>query len=366
MFETAELGRKLSKEDFKQREPDIRKRLLDAQFRLDESKTSVVVIIAGMEAAGKGETVNLLVEWLDPRGIEVHAMGEPTEEERERPPWWRYWRRLPRHGKIAVFIDSWYAEAIRRHYRGETDYDRFEHTLRQITEQEAMFAAEGVLLVKFYLHISKKEQKKQLKKLEGDSTTTWRVTESDWEQHKAYKEIEASISDALRITSTGRAPWHVVEAADKRYRHMTMGETLAECMESKLDEPAPPPEPKEPDAKLRAETKKKADGGDDFVGFILSPLGVQPEFQKNGIGSKLIEYGVRHLSNMGVNVVFVYGDPEYYGRFGFSNDVGRGYTPPYELRYPSGWQAIALNKLELKKLPVAITCVASLANPLLW
>lgn len=109
-----------------------------------------------------------------------------------------------------------------------------------------------------------------------------------------------------------------------------------------------------------------AGGNDGFKGFILSPLGVKTEFQKNGIGGKLIEHGVRHLSDMGVNVLFVYGDPGYYGRFGFSNDAGRGYTAPYELRYPSGWQAIALNKLELKKLPVTLTCVAALANPLLW
>ena len=101
-------------------------------------------------------------------------------------------------------------------------------------------------------------------------------------------------------------------------------------------------------------------------GYILAPLGVKPDYQKRRIGSQLIEYGMQQMSVMGVNVVFVYGDPKYYGRFGFTAEVALQFTPPYPLQYPYGWQAIVLNEFEIGKPPVAISCVTSLCDPTLW
>jgi putative acetyltransferase len=108
------------------------------------------------------------------------------------------------------------------------------------------------------------------------------------------------------------------------------------------------------------------DNNENFRGYILAPLGVKPDYQKRHIGSKLIEYGIRQLSDMGVNVVFVYGDPKYYGKFGFSADAAHQYTTPYKLQYPFGWQAIVLKECNIGKPPVAITCVTSLCDPKLW
>ncbi len=108
------------------------------------------------------------------------------------------------------------------------------------------------------------------------------------------------------------------------------------------------------------------DNSETFRGYILAPLGVKPDYQKRRIGSKLIEYGLQQLSEMGVNVVFVYGDPKYYGRFGFSTDAAQQYTTPYKLQYPFGWQAIVLKEYAIEKWPAAITCVAPLCDPKLW
>lgn len=108
------------------------------------------------------------------------------------------------------------------------------------------------------------------------------------------------------------------------------------------------------------------DINENFQGYILGPLGVKPEYQQRRIGSKLIQYGLQQLSDMGVNVVFVYGDPAYYGRFGFSTDAAQDYTAPYKLQYPFGWQAVVLKEYGLKKLPVTINCVAALCDPELW
>lgn len=108
------------------------------------------------------------------------------------------------------------------------------------------------------------------------------------------------------------------------------------------------------------------DNHQNFQGYILAPLGIMPEYQKRRIGSKLIEYGMHQLPGMGINVVFVYGDPKYYSRFGFSADAAHQYITPYKLQYPFGWQAIILKECDIENPPVAITCVTSLCDPRLW
>lgn len=104
----------------------------------------------------------------------------------------------------------------------------------------------------------------------------------------------------------------------------------------------------------------------NWTGYILAPLGVVPAYQKRRIGSELVENGIKRLSKMGVNVLFVYGDPKYYGRFGFKADLASRYSPPYELQYPFGWQAITLNEDGPEAVTVRISCVASLRDPQLW
>lgn len=104
----------------------------------------------------------------------------------------------------------------------------------------------------------------------------------------------------------------------------------------------------------------------NWIGYILAPLGVKPEYQKRQIGSKLVERGIEQLSKMGVNVLFVYGDPKYYGRFGFNADQASGYSPPYELQYPFGWQAMILNEGAFTESTVKLSCVDSLKDAELW
>ena len=108
------------------------------------------------------------------------------------------------------------------------------------------------------------------------------------------------------------------------------------------------------------------DNNENLQGYILAPLGVKPDYQKRRIGSKLIESGMQQLLKMGVNILFVYGDPEYYSKFGFSADVADRYTPPYKLQYPFGWQAIVFNECNITKTSISIACVTSLCDPELW
>jgi polyphosphate:AMP phosphotransferase len=243
MFEVAELGQMLDRETFDARAPEVRERLLDAQFRLASSDVSVIILIGGVEGAGKGETVNLLLEWLDSRGIVTHALGKPTREEQERPEFYRFWRRLPPKGRIGIFFGSWYTRPIVDRALGRCEDARFDRDLARIVNFEEMLSQEGVLLLKFWLHISKKQQRRRFKKQAADPDTAWRVTSRDWKFHAQYDEFARTSAHALRRTSTGFAPWEIIEAHDRCFRHLTVAEKVCGALEQRLAAaPALPPE----------------------------------------------------------------------------------------------------------------------------
>lgn len=234
MFETAELGQKVSKEEYKKQVGPLRDTLLDLQQRAREAKLPVVIVIAGVDGAGKGETVNALLEWFDPRGIEVTAPGEASDEERERPPFWRFWRALPPSGRIGVFLGSWYTEPIVNRVHRRIKRRQLGDRVQDIQAFEKMLADDGALILKFWFHLSRKAQQKRLKSLESDPLTRWRVTASDWRNFRLYNEFRKVSEEVLRSTSTGQATWHVVEGADHEYRNLEVGRRVVEEMTEAL------------------------------------------------------------------------------------------------------------------------------------
>src|SRR3954469_8704929 len=174
MFENAELGHKIDKATFKEESPRLRAALLEAQRELAKANFSVIVIVSGGSGGGKSEAVNLLLEWLDARGIETHAMREPTDEERQRPPMWRFWRAIPPRGRMGIFFGAWYALPILDRVFGRITDPELDQALDRIVETERMLEREGVLLVKFWLHLSRASQKKRLKAFEADPRQRWR------------------------------------------------------------------------------------------------------------------------------------------------------------------------------------------------
>jgi AMP-polyphosphate phosphotransferase len=239
MFEAAELGHKLSKGEYKRVRPKLRADLLDAQYDLFKNgRFPVIVLISGVRGAGKGETVNLLNEWMDPRHIHTHAFDHPSDEERERPPMWRFWRALPPRGRIGILFGSWYtAPIIDRVFKRSGKQD-LAQSIEEINHFERMLADEGALILKFWFHLSKKRQRKRLKTLESDPETSWRITQRDWEFFKLYDRFYRVSEETLRETSSAWAPWIVVEGSDPEYRAVTVGKTLLEAMRQRLQAPA--------------------------------------------------------------------------------------------------------------------------------
>ena len=236
MFETAEIGNRIDKATYKAQEPELRTALLDMQRELSESELAVLVIIGGVEGAGKEETVNLLQEWMDARGIEVYAPWDTTDEERERPRLWRYWRALPPHSKIGIMFGSWYTDPIVQRVHGNISEPDLERELHQIVQLERMLVNEGVVVLKFWMHLAKRVQEKKLKKLRKDPKTAWRVNDLTWKSFKRYDDFVHVAEEALRRTSSGFAPWHVIEAEDRRYRELTVARTLLETITTRLAE----------------------------------------------------------------------------------------------------------------------------------
>ena len=249
MFESAELGHKIGKTAWKREISQLREGLLDAQFDLLQSKSfPVIILIAGVDCGGKGETVNILNEWLDPRHVETHAVRDLTDEEQERPAMFRYWRVLPPQGKIGIFIGTWYSGPLVENVYGMIKNSELDQRLERIIRFEKMLCDEGALVLKFWLHLSKAEQKKRLKLLEKDPKTRWRVTDSDWRNYKRYDTFRTVSERMLRTTSSAEAPWTIVEGTDPRYRYLTIGKSLLNAMRQRLDsaevvkqpEPIPP------------------------------------------------------------------------------------------------------------------------------
>ena len=230
MFESAELGHKLSRAQYRRIEPKLRADLLDAQYELHKNgRFPVIILISGVRGAGKGETVNLLSEWMAPRHIHTHAFDNPSDEERERPPVWRFWRTLPPRGRVGVLFGSWYtAPIIDRVFKRSSGKDLM-RSIDEINHFERMLADEGALLLKFWFHLSKKRQKKRLRALEDDPETSWRITERDWDFFKQYDRFYRVSESTLRKTSTANAPWIVVEGSNPEYRAVTVGKTLLEA-----------------------------------------------------------------------------------------------------------------------------------------
>ncbi|MCX7961135.1 MAG: polyphosphate:AMP phosphotransferase [Burkholderiales bacterium] len=237
MFDSANLEHTVSKAAYRREEPKLREALLNAQYDLKlNGRFPVLILIAGVEGAGKSETVNLLNEWMDPRHIHTHAFPPPSDEERERPPMWRFWRALPPKGKIGIFFGAWHTQPILGRVLREIGEAEFQRAIDEIVRFEKMLCDEGVLLLKYWFHLSKKQQKKRLRELSRDPQTAWRVTDLDWKYFKLYDRFVEVSERFLRRTSTGEAPWIVVPGADRRYRSLAVGRHLLSAMRERLDE----------------------------------------------------------------------------------------------------------------------------------
>jgi polyphosphate:AMP phosphotransferase len=200
----------------------LRWELLDAQRLLRTARFPLIAVFDGADGAGKSETVQLLNAWLDPRGIVNTAFDEPSEEERERPPFWRYWLALPARGQAGLFMSAWYSPPQVDRVTRRTTLGEFDNALDRIAAFERTLAADGALILKFWIHLSRRDQKRRLESLSASPLTRWRVTKAQWKQHRQYDRWTAAAERLIQRTSFGHAPWFIIDGADERYRNLAV------------------------------------------------------------------------------------------------------------------------------------------------
>ncbi len=235
MFESAELGHAIDEETFDKEAPALREALLEAQYELkQQGRFPVIILINGVEGAGKGETVKLLNEWMDPRLIQVSTFDQQTDEERARPPAWRFWRQLPPKGRIGIFFGNWYSQMLQGRVHGHFKNAVLDQAIDGALNLEQMLCDEGALIFKFWFHLSKKQMKARLKSLRDDPLHSWRISPLDWQQSETYDRFVRYGERVLRRTSRDFAPWYVVEGADEYYRSLTVGRILLDGLQAAL------------------------------------------------------------------------------------------------------------------------------------
>ena len=225
-----------SRKKLNEAEALLREELLELQTRLRDADFSVLVLFAGVDGAGKGEVANLLNSWMDPRGIVTHAYGALSDEEAERPRYWRYWRDLPGNGQIGVFLSSWYSQPLLSHVYGESSPEGFESDIKMIRAFERTLADDGSLILKFWMHLGLDAQKRRLEKLADDPLSRWRVTRKDWEHWTMYDRFVRTGAQLIEGTDADEAPWHIIDGSDWRFRSLTVGGVIRDALQEHLDE----------------------------------------------------------------------------------------------------------------------------------
>jgi AMP-polyphosphate phosphotransferase len=217
--------------DYRSLVPALRDDLLAAQIDTRKlAKFSVAVIVTGVPTAGRTETVNKLIEWLDPKYVTVRAFGK-DDSDADYPVMWRYWRALPAFGRIAFYFWGWYDDYM--HCALDDSRKAKRRTVRQlerIRRLEAMLSADGVRVVKIHLDLDADTQRKRLKKLRADKLTRWRVTDDDLWLARHHKAVRKAIERCLAASDQRAARWHLIEGADEDYREVRAGELVRDEM----------------------------------------------------------------------------------------------------------------------------------------
>ncbi len=223
----------MGKTEYRAKARDLRQALFAAQSDLLEERVSGVILVAGVDAAGKGATANQLNAWMDPRWITTRAFDGPTDEERERPRWWRYWRALPPFGSLGIFLSAWYSEPLQERVNGG-NRAAFDAEMDEIRRFEQTLVDGGVAILKIWLHLDRDAQEERFRRLEADPLQRWRVTKADWANWRRYKRFAEATEEILDATDVPEAPWIVVDGSDERRRALDVGNAVLSGLRARI------------------------------------------------------------------------------------------------------------------------------------
>jgi polyphosphate kinase 2 (PPK2 family) len=236
VLENIDLSKKLSKKEYKKQLPRLQRRLYDLETAAWKAGVPSIILFEGWDAAGKGTAIQTLTQRLDPRGFKLYPIRAARTFEKMHPWLWRFWLKLPNYGEMAIFDRSWYGRVLVERVEGLTSERDWRKAYRDIVDFEQTLSDDGYVLVKFWLHIDKKEQRRRFKLLEKDVLKSWQVTDEDWEHHRNYDEYLLAVEEMLERTETEWGPWTIVEATNRWWTRVKIFNTIIDALTTRLDE----------------------------------------------------------------------------------------------------------------------------------
>ena len=241
MLENVNLKRKLSRDEYKRILPGLQNRLYTLEKACWDNQIPSIVVVEGWDASGKGTAIATLTQRLDPRGFKLYPIAAPRPDEQQRPWLCRFWLKVPNRGEMVIFDGSWNGRVLEERVDGLPE-KVWREAYHDILEFERMLADDGTVILKFFLHISKKEQKKRFRAIEDDPLESWRITVEDWVRHDHYDGYLAAAEEMLELTESEYGSWVIVEATSRWYARKRIFEQLIAALEKRLGEHAPPVE----------------------------------------------------------------------------------------------------------------------------
>jgi polyphosphate kinase 2 (PPK2 family) len=235
VLEMVDLNAALSREEYRAVFPPLEERLRRLQYALLEAEIPTVVVFEGWDASGKGTVIQRLTRKLDPRAFQAWPGSPPSELEQRYHFLWRYQTRLPEDGHMALFDHSWYGRVLVDRMEKWVRRKEWEKAYPQINELERWLADDGQVLVKLWFHVSQREQRRRLRKMEADPAQAWKVEKEDWRRNRRYDRWREAIEEMLARTDTPAGPWTMVAATDERWTRVQVFRTLVDRMQAALD-----------------------------------------------------------------------------------------------------------------------------------
>ncbi|MCI8622294.1 MAG: polyphosphate:AMP phosphotransferase [Provencibacterium sp.] len=235
MLDKVNLKKTMMDPEYKQLTKSLKHELNLLQHAVKERGLPVIVLFEGWGTAGKGSMISDIILNLDPRNFKVHSTVDPTPEEKRKPFLWRHWTRVPPKGLFAFFDRSWYPEVSAARLEEKMEDEEYLRRIASIQTFERQLTDNGTVLIKFFLHLSQKEQAKRLQRLEKNADTAWRATKLDWKRNERYSRYFEAFDDMLTRTDTSWAPWHIISAQDHNSARAEVYQTLVETLQGAVE-----------------------------------------------------------------------------------------------------------------------------------
>ena len=253
MLETADLTRKLDREAYVCQVARRQIQLRELGYPVYLQKRPVVMVFEGWDAAGKGGAIKRITEKLDPRGYVVYPISAPHGEDKTRHYLYRFWRRLPERGQIAIFDRSWYGRVLVERVEGFAADHEWQRAYKEINSFERQLRDFGMIVAKFWIHISREEQLRRFEERKAIGYKAWKLTDEDWRNREKWGAYEEAVEEMLVKTSTSGCPWTLVEGNDKNWARIRVLSKLVKILSTELKY-----EPYDPLSKAAAAKKSKA------------------------------------------------------------------------------------------------------------